>query len=821
MMNDVVAIIGPQSSGIARVVSHVANKLHLPLLSFGATDPTLSSMEYPYFVRTTQNDLFQMNAVADVIKYNGWREIIAIFVDDDYGRGGVEALGNAVESYRSKISKAAFPPYANRRRIKSLLSEINLMESRVYVVHVNPDSGLIIFSIAKELGMMASGYVWIATDWLTTVLDSSKATDLDIIKGVVTLRQHIPDSDIKTSFMSRWDNIIQKENTSFGLNTYGMYAYDSVWLVAHAIDQFLRERQTISFSSDSGLPRANASVLNLGALKSFVEGANLLQKVLLADFTGLTGRVQFSSDRNSILPEYDILNIVGSGPHRIGFWSNYSGLSVVAPEKLYGKPKNTSFTSQQLLRVTWPGETKVRPRGWVFPNNRKPLRIGVPYRSSYKDFVTKDSDSGGVKGYCIDVFEAAVDLLPYPVPHMFIPFGDGVKNPNYSDLVQKVADNYFDAAVGDITIVTPRTRIVDFTQPFMESSLTVVAWAKETKSSPWTFLKPFTLQMWCVTGAFFVIIGAAVWILEHRLNTEFRGSPREQLVTIFWFSCSTVFFANRQKIRSTLAKFVLGVWLFVVLIITYSYTASLTSILTVQRLSLGIEGIDSLVSSRDRIGYQVGSFAKNYLIKELHIAESRLVQLVQPEDYANALERGQNRGGVAAVVDELPYIQFFLSRYCKFKMVGEQFTKSGWGFAFPRDSPLSVDLSTAILTLSDNGKLQEIRDKWLTTTGCDSQNDTNNSTQLSFNRFWGLFLICGLTCIIALIVFFLRIFCQYLRCNSSEMIAPSVNFQAVDRHPTRLSSIKNLMRFIDKKKENVKDAIKGKSSEKQLQLEHA
>ena len=105
-------------------------------------------------------------------------------------------------------------------------------------------------------------------------------------------------------------------------------------------------------------------------------------------------------------------------------------------------------------------------------------------------------------------------------------------------LVNWVLQKY-DATVGDITITTNRTRIVDFTQPYMESGLVVVAPVREVKSSPWSFLKPFTWQMWCVTAAFFLFVGAVVWILEHRMNPEFRGPPRQQLITIFWLvSCT-------------------------------------------------------------------------------------------------------------------------------------------------------------------------------------------------------------------------------------------------------------------------------------------
>lgn len=131
----------------------------------------------------------------------------------------------------------------------------------------------------------------------------------------------------------------------------------------------------------------------------------------------------------------------------------------------------------------------------------------------------------------------------------------------------------------------------------------------------------------------------------------------------------------------TLGRLVLIVWLFVVLIINSSYTASLTSILTVQQLTSRIEGIDTLIASTEPIGIQDGSFAWNYLIDELNIAESRLVKLKNQDDYQSYLRRGPRNGGVAAIVDELPYIELFLSSTnCEFRTVGSQFTKGGWGF---------------------------------------------------------------------------------------------------------------------------------------------
>lgn len=136
------------------------------------------------------------------------------------------------------------------------------------------------------------------------------------------------------------------------------------------------------------------------------------------------------------------------------------------------------------------------------------------------------------------------------------------------------------------------------------------------------------------------------------------------------------FVFSGENTVSTLGRMVLIIWLFVVLIINSSYTASLTSILTVQQLSSPIKGIDTLITSDQRVGFQVGSFAENYLHEELGIPESRLVALGSPEEYALALANGT----VAAIVDERPYVDLFLSDHCHFSIRGQEFTKSGWGF---------------------------------------------------------------------------------------------------------------------------------------------
>uniref|UniRef100_A0A7N0UTF1 Glutamate receptor n=1 Tax=Kalanchoe fedtschenkoi TaxID=63787 RepID=A0A7N0UTF1_KALFE len=811
METGTVAIIGPQSSVTAHVISHISKELKVPLLSFSATDPTLCSLQYPYFVMTAHSDLFQMGAIAEIIDHYGWREVVAIYTDDDHGRNGIDALADKLAERRCRLSyKVPLNPELNQNDITDALVNVLQAESRVIVVHVPVSSGLMVFKVAHNLGMMESGYVWIATNWLATILETSfplSSETASVIQGVLTLRMYTQDSKLKRNMFSRWRNLTTQESpdSHFGLNTYGMYAYDTVWLLAHAINEFLNQGRNISFTHDSRLKELGGN-LHLDSLSIFDQGEMLLQNILQVNMTGVSGPFSLTSGRYLRHPAYEVLNVIGNGYRSIGYWANYSGLSAVPP---VSKQKlNDSTAKQKLLDVIWPGQTMETPRGWVFPNNGRFLRVGVPKRVSYTEFVDQIEGTDLFKGYCIDVFTAALSLLPYPVPYKFIAYGDGINNPSCTDIIQLMTAGEFDAAVGDIAIVTNRTKMADFTQPYIESGLVVVAAVKKQTSDALAFLKPFTGTMWCVTGLFFLVVGAVVWILEHRINNDFRGPPKRQVVTTLWFSFSTMFFAHRETTVSTLGRLVLIVWLFVVLIVNSSYTASLTSILTVQHLASPIKGIDDLIKSNDPIGYQHGSFAENYLTQELGIKPHRLKPYNSPEEFAKALKDGPGSGGVAAIVDERSYIELFLSTRCEFAIVGQEFTKSGWGFAFPKDSPLAVDMSTAILKLSENGELQRIHNEWLMGSACSSQTTMLSVDRLELRSFWGLFAICGSACCLALIVYFIQMLRQYYRHYPDESSEPSSG------RSLRSSRIQTFLSFADEREDEVKVRSKRRQMER-------
>lgn len=349
--------------------------------------------------------------------------------------------GDKLKEKRCRISfKGPLSPDATKDEIASLLVNVALTESRIIVVHTSAAWGFAVFSVAKYLGMTGPGYVWIAINWLSTALDTNSSLSPDVIddiQGVLTLRVYVPDSDLKRDFVSRWGNLTNKSPSPIGLSAYGLYAYDTVWMLPHAIDSFFKQGGNISFSKDSKVSNISGEDFQIEPLNVFNERNLLLRNILQVNMTGVTGPIKFTSLKDLMNPAYEVINVTGTGYRKIGYWANYSGLSVTPPETFYEMPPNCSSVDQRLYSVIWPGQTVLRPRGWVFPGKGRHLRIGVPNRVSFREFVSvKGSDA--ITGYCIDVFTADLNLLPYAVPYKLIPFGDGFKNPSDTELVRLI-----------------------------------------------------------------------------------------------------------------------------------------------------------------------------------------------------------------------------------------------------------------------------------------------------------------------------------------------------------------------------------------------
>ncbi|XP_058113309.1 glutamate receptor 2.1-like [Magnolia sinica] len=753
---EVQAIIGPQKSAAADFVAKVGVKTQVPIISFSATSPSLSSSRAPYFIRTAQNDSSQVKAITAIVQAFAWREVVLIYEDTDYGTGVIPYLTDAFQDINTQVPfRSVIPLQATDDQILRELYKLMTRQTRVFVVHISSSLAVRFFPKVKEAGMMSTDYVWIITDGLTDLLDLMGSSVIDSMQGVLGLKPYVAKSKDLDDFTVRWKRKFRQENPDAERvepSIFGLWAYDTVWALAMAAER------VGTANSHFQKPKTIENSTELETLGVSQVGPKLLDAILKTEFHGLSSEFRLINGELQPLA-FQIVNVMGKGAREIGFWTPTYGISRnlnlnTDPEKTYSASKD------DLAPVFWPGESTSVPKGWMIPTGEKKMRIGVPVKYGFREFVKVEQDSRTnasiVTGFSIDVFKAVIETLPYAVPYELIPFKgpDEHMAGSYNDLVYQVHLQKYDAVAGDITITANRSSYVDFTLPYTESGVSMVAPMREDRKNAWIFLKPLTRDLWLVSWAFFIFTGFVVWVLEHSINSEFRGPASEQLGMTMWFSFSTLVFANKERVVSNLSRFVLIIWFFVVLVLTSSYTASLTSMLTVERLQPTVTDVAELIKNGDYVGYQRTSFVFG-LLKEMKFDESKLRAYGTPEEFDEALINGSKNGGVSAIFHEVPYIKLFLSKYCgKYSMVGPIHPTAGFGFVFPKGSPLVPDVSRAILNVTQGDRMVTIQKAWFgDQTTCVNQGPTVTSQRLALDSFSGLFLITGFASISALTIF--------------------------------------------------------------------
>ncbi|KAH6754774.1 hypothetical protein C2S53_020226 [Perilla frutescens var. hirtella] len=740
----VMAILGPQRSIQADFVIDLGHRVRVPIVS-PATSPALSTRESHYFIRSAWCSSSQAKAIAAIVKTFGWREVVLLYEDSNYGSRLVPFLTEEMLKSNALLSNlSVVSPSAKNDLLLQQLHQLKTLQTRVFVVHMLPNVASRFFQMAKEAGMMAKGYAWIISDVLTSLLDSVDSETIEAMQGVVGVKPYIPRSSKLDRFTKRWRRRFHVENPNMDrteLNVFGLWAYDSTTALAEAIERvgvapprFKKPMQRWNLSDLEAIGTSNSEPSFVHLIR------NSASKGLSGDFNITNGQLQPSA--------FEVVNVIGTGVNRVGFWTESYGIS----QKL----QPVGQKADNLGVVLWPGQTVVVPKGWEIPTSGKTLKVGVPMRSGFSEFtkVERNSETNAVEatGFCIDVFKEVMESMPYAIPYEFIPMEEALEH------MIGIFKELYDVVVGDVTITANRSEFFDFTFPFTESGVAAVVPIKndETKNA-WIFMKPLTTGLWLTTGAFFFFTGFVVWVLEHHINEEFQGPPLQQVGIIFWFSFSTLVFAHREKITSNLTRFVVIVWVFVVLVLTSSYTASLTSMLTVQQLQPTVTHIYDLIKNGEYVGYQYGSFVAG-LMRKFNFDSSMFRSYKTLEEYDEALSKGSRNGGVAAIVDELPYIRLFLSKYCnKYTMISPIYPTSGFGFVFPKGSPLVDDVSRAILKLKEDEKMVRISRKWFNEGGCTGSDGTTiTSKRLSADSFKGLFLVAGLSSSLALAIFLLR-----------------------------------------------------------------
>jgi polar amino acid transport system substrate-binding protein len=325
--------------------------------------------------------------------------------------------------------------------------------------------------------------------------------------------------------------------------------------------------------------------------------------------------------------------------------------------------------------------------------------------------------NGRLTGYSIELWERVVREARLPF--------DPDSGYRTVDTVQQMLDELragrADAAVAALSITSERERTVDFSYPFKESGLQILA--KEQQTGSFSRIVGSLIKgkiLWLLGGLLFVLLlnSHIIWLLERRKNPE--SFPEGYLAglweAVWWSVCTIITGGCENKAPLGVAgRLTAIVWMLAGAALFTYITATITSAMTVETLTSDVQSVADLKSRRWAVGTVAGSTAESFLLRQGLSVQG----FASVDSAAEALM--ENR--VRAVVYDAPMLLYYAKNNPErdLAVVGELFEKQSYGIGVPHGSPYRKEITRAILALREQGFIDELENRYFgTSTGAST-----------------------------------------------------------------------------------------------------
>jgi polar amino acid transport system substrate-binding protein len=315
--------------------------------------------------------------------------------------------------------------------------------------------------------------------------------------------------------------------------------------------------------------------------------------------------------------------------------------------------------------------------------------------------------NGSLTGFSIDLWNAIATRLKVKTRYQLSPDLRAVEE----TLRSKNAD-----LTPSATITSARDEVFDFSYPIFETGLQIMVRGTGATQRTASRVTPVmdmlrllfsrTTIEWIGVGVLLVLIPAhVVWLLERR-HEEGIISNRNYFPGIFqacFWGLSSLTSQSEGPPRQWVARALSIFWMFASVVFVASYTAELTTTLTVEQIRGAIEGPGDLVGKQ--VATLANSSAADYLRK----------QQIQAQEFPpNQMLKALLDKKVDAVVAPAPMLLYYAAHEGKgrVRVVGTEFERAQVAIAMQLDSPLRKRINRALVALRENGTYQQIYDKW-------------------------------------------------------------------------------------------------------------
>ncbi|KAK3755910.1 hypothetical protein QZH41_019430 [Actinostola sp. cb2023] len=176
-------------------------------------------------------------------------------------------------------------------------------------------------------------------------------------------------------------------------------------------------------------------------------------------------------------------------------------------------------------------------------------------------------------------------------------------------LIGSVLYGQTDMAISSISITEERSKVIDFSEPFLHTGSTILVAKRHGSFKGDGFLKPFEIQAWILLFGVLYLVSFVIFLFESK-NPGLQRTRHKDYAGKFdihisiWLIYSRLFSGNLDAHvpRFVSSRVVLSSWSFSSLMVIALYTANLAAFMVQKEEAHYIDGInDSKVSISPRL----------------------------------------------------------------------------------------------------------------------------------------------------------------------------------------------------------------------------
>ena len=237
--DQVLAIIGPSSTGESNALKSIVTEAQIPLISCAAGASIVTPIEDSYWVfKTPQSDIL---AVKELYKYlrdvKGFTDIAIITSSDGFGAGGKGFLESQASSYGIKIvDKETFDPTATS--VDSQLTTIRNTSAQAIVCWGTSQGAAVVAQGRSALNISIPLFCshGVANKQFITSAGTA-ANGVIFPAGKLLIADQLPDSNPQKSLLVEYKTDYEDEYGAGTINTFGGHAYDALNMVVEALKE--------------------------------------------------------------------------------------------------------------------------------------------------------------------------------------------------------------------------------------------------------------------------------------------------------------------------------------------------------------------------------------------------------------------------------------------------------------------------------------------------------------------------------------------------------------------------------------------------------